>query len=342
MKVDRTRELSASVVITAYNEAETIEACIESVLRQTFTDFELLVIDDGSSDGTLELLQKYDDPRIRVYSFEENCGVSSARNKGIDAGCGRVVIFIDADAVAFEGWLEYLLEPFTETAVACVGGPDVAPAGDGVFALSLDFTLRSLIATGNVRRQTVLARYSPAGCNLAIRRSVLEEVGLFDQRLNSRGEEKELEQRIRRRGYQIRYAPKASIWHHRRATLRSFWSQTYLSGRARIDILRLAPDAIEPAHLFPTLLTLVLLAALLASPWWPRAPVLALPIIIYGMALLINGLLCVVNLGRIEPFGIVPVTTAVVHLAYGSGFLVRLLELFIRRVFNNSYSFPWS
>ncbi|MCF8055243.1 MAG: glycosyltransferase [Desulfocapsa sp.] len=341
MSIDTNRELSASIVITTYNEVETIEACIDSVLRQTCTDFELLVIDDGSSDGTPELLQKYDDPRISVHAFKENCGVSCARNKGINEGCGKVVVFIDADAVALEDWLKHLLEPFAEAEVACVGGPDVAPADDGVFALSLDYTLRSLIATGNVRQQTALARYSPAACNLAIRRSVLEEVGLFDKRLNCRGEEKELEQRIRRHGYRIHYAPKAIVWHHRRGTLRSFWYQTFLSGRARIDILRLAPDAIEPAHLFPALLTLVLLTALLAFPWWPGTPILAFPVIIYVVALLFNGLLGVVSVRRLGALGIVPVTTAVVHLGYGSGFLVRLLEISFRRIFNNSYSFPW-
>ena len=330
--------LSATIVISACNEAETIEECIDSILKQTRADFELLVIDDGSTDGTRQLLLKYDDPRIKVYSFDENRGVSCARNKGIEEGHGTVVAFIDADAKAPEAWLEELLKPFSEAVVACVGGPDVAPADGSSFALALDFTLRSLIGTGNIRNQSTLAKYSPAGCNLAIRRSVLDEVGLFDQRLTRRGEEKELEQRIRRRGYQIIHAPKAVVFHHRRATLSSFWYQTYLSGRARVDILRLAPDALEPAHLFPAFLTLVLLASGLALPWWSDVPIFALPVLAYICILFFNGLLGAVSLRSIQALGLVFITTGVVHLAYGSGFLVRLLDVLFQRVFKRSLS----
>lgn len=321
-----------SVVITAYNEADTIAACIDSILVQTGAEFELVIVDDGSTDSTLAVLAPYrNDPRIRIHALTENRGVPQARNEGIKAGRGGIVVFIDADATAQINWLKHLLKSFEAPSVACVGGPDVAPEDDGVFALAVDFTLRSFIATGHLRRRTILARYSPGGCNLAIRRSVLNEVGLFDPRLDRRGEEKEMVQRIRRQGYAIVYAPEALIWHHRRATLGSFWHQTFLSGKARVDILRLAPDAIEPAHLFPALLTMSLSAAALSVPWWSATSIPALLIGTYAATLLVNGLLGTFALARIAPLGIVPITTAVVHFAYGSGLLVRATEMLAKR-----------
>lgn len=85
-----------TVVIPAYNRADIIKQTIQSVLNQSFSDFEVLVVDDGSEDNTLEVVKSIDDPRIRLFS-QKNCGASSARNKGIDEAKGKYIAFLDSD-----------------------------------------------------------------------------------------------------------------------------------------------------------------------------------------------------------------------------------------------------
>lgn len=166
---------------------------------------------------------------------------------------------------------------------------------------------------------------------MAVRRRVLEEVGPFDERLDRRGEEKELDQRIRRAGHRIVYVPEAMIQHHRRTSLSAFWRQTFATGGARFDILSIAPDAAEPAHLFPSALTLGLAACIALAftapeSAWPKAILSA-----YGLVLLLNGLLGALRLRSLAAGLVIPLTTAMVHVGYGAGFLGRALSAPFRK-----------
>jgi GT2 family glycosyltransferase len=325
---DPAARLRCSVVVSTYNDGDLVCDAIDSLLAQREQRIEIIVVDDGSQDGTAERLATYaDNPRVLVLSLADNQGVPGARNLGIKAARGEIIAFMDADATAPNDWLKSLLRPFDSDRVGCVGGPDQAPPEDNLFAQCVDFTLRSLIATGRLRRKTRLARYSPGGCNMAVRASIFDEVGLLDERLGRRGEEKELIQRIRRRGYAILYVPEALIWHRRRPSIRSFWKQTYLSGRARVDILRLVPDALEPAHLFPAVASLILTVALIGALLHPGGPLWAAPLALYGALMLGNGLIAGLRLRSLRAVCYTALTSAIVHIGYGLGFWARLLEV---------------
>ena len=96
-----------SVIIPAYNAARTICRCIQSVLDQTYTEWEMIIVDDGSKDDTLDICQSYDDSRIRVL-HKENGGVSSARNHGLKFAQGDYIAFIDSDDFIEADYLEHL------------------------------------------------------------------------------------------------------------------------------------------------------------------------------------------------------------------------------------------
>lgn len=96
-----------SVIIPAYNAARTIRRCIQSVLDQTYTEWEMIIVDDGSKDNTLDICQSYDDSRIRVL-HKENGGVSSARNHGLKFAQGDYIAFIDSDDFIEADYLEHL------------------------------------------------------------------------------------------------------------------------------------------------------------------------------------------------------------------------------------------
>jgi len=324
-----------SIIVSTYNDGHLICDAVDSLLAQTEQNFELIVVDDGSDDDTVARLAAYKtNPKVQVLALSENQGVPRARNLGIEAANGEIIVFMDADATAPKHWLEALVQPFVRTRVGCVGGPDTAPADDNLLALCVDFTLQSSIATGGLRRKGRLARYSPAGCNMAVRADILHQLGFFDERLTRRGEEKELIQRIRRQGFEIVYVPDALISHRRRPSIKSFWKQVYLSGRARVDILRIAPDALEPAHLFPAVATLILFALALGALLQPEEPLFVLPLGLYGLLILGNGILGGLQRRSLWAAWYISLTSAMVHLGYGLGFWIRLVELAVSRTRN--------
>ena len=100
-----------SVIIPAYNAAGTIRRCIQSVLEQTYTEWEMIIVDDGSKDDTLGICQSYDDSRIRVL-HKENGGVSSARNMGLNLAQGDYIAFIDSDDFIETDYLQHLSHGF--------------------------------------------------------------------------------------------------------------------------------------------------------------------------------------------------------------------------------------
>jgi GT2 family glycosyltransferase len=331
--------LRCSIIVSTYNDGHRACEAVDSLLAQTEQSFEVIVIDDGSTNDTAARLTVYqNNPKVRLLSLDKNQGVPRARNHGIKAAQGEIIVFMDADAIAPKYWLKALLQPFTRAGVACVGGPDVAPPDDTLFALCIDYTLQSVIATGGLRRKGQLARYSPAGCNMAIRADILHRIGLFDERLARRGEEKELIQRIRRQGSEIAYAPDALVMHHRRTSVKSFWKQVYLSGRARVDILRIAPDALEPAHLFPAVVTLMLLTAALGALLRPGEPLFVLPLVLYGILILCNGFLGGLQHRSPKAAWYISLTSAMIHLGYGLGFWIRLAELSVSEIVRSRQS----
>lgn len=320
---------SANVIVTAHNEAQTIERCINALLVQRPPPKQIVVVNDGSTDDTWERLQKFaDTPRIKLVNMPQNKGVPAARNIGISHCQGEIIVFTDADAYVTEGWLENLLTPFSDGAVAVTGGPDQAPLNDNSFALAVDYSLQSLIASGRLRLNNKFAPYAPAGCNLAIRRKTLEKCGSFDERLDQRGEEKELLQRIRRQGGRIQFCKNALIWHHRRVSPHQFWRQNFYSGKARVEILRLAPDAFALPHIAPAILVLTLLASL-ASAYTTANAIYLLPLLIYFLALLTDALLALKKTKQPAIALWVPYTSGLIHWGYGLGLCYGLLRLAI-------------
>lgn len=318
---------SVTVVVAVYNDEKHIAACIDSLLSQNYENYRILVVDDGSRDGTRAVVQsKF--PQVELISHTTNQGAPAARNTGIRNSDAEIIAFIDADARAPIHWLLTLTAPFSDQSVGASSGPDKAPPEDSDFAHSVDFTMRSWLATGHVRMGSPLARLSLIGCNMAVRSTVFAEVGLFDERLRYRGEEKELSQRIRRHGHKMVYIPEVEILHHRRDAYSSFWRQNYNSGRARYEILAAAPDALEPAHLFPAVLMLFVGVCLLAS--------LAVESLLlvpgsYLLLLLLNGVIGGFRQRNWKAVLRVSVLTAYIHLGYGSGLIIRTLQAVLLR-----------
>ncbi len=113
--------VEVSVVVPTYNRADVLPRAIDSVLNQTYSDFELIIVDDGSTDNTRELIYGYKDSRIKYIPLEENRGVSVARNIGVESACGDYVLFVDSDDELLENAIEVLVEKLKNEPSKCVG-----------------------------------------------------------------------------------------------------------------------------------------------------------------------------------------------------------------------------
>jgi GT2 family glycosyltransferase len=206
-----------SVIVCAHNATPTIEECLRSLSRLRYPNYEIIVVDDGSTDGTGPIGAAYGARLIRI----ERGGLSRARNTGIKAAKGSILAFIDADAYADPDWLTFAVATLERQDAVAVGGPNLSPPSDGFVAQCVD------LAPGNpihVLIDEARAEHIP-GCNMIFRKSALEEIGLFDVTHRAAGDDVDVCWKLLARRQTIAFSPSAVVWHHRRDTVKGFLKQ---------------------------------------------------------------------------------------------------------------------
>jgi GT2 family glycosyltransferase len=223
-----------SVIVCSHNGAATIAHCLAGIQRLDYPNFETIVVDDGSDDGTAAVAADFDVKLICT----ENRGLSSARNTGIDAAEGEIVAFLDDDCVPDRHWLRYLTAALMDDEHAGVGGPNIPPNGSP--------TLPQAIACGpggpmHVLLADTVAEHIP-GCNMAFWKSALVAVGGFDPRFRIAGDDVDICWRLQQQGWTLGFCAAAMVWHRRRATLRTYLRQQQGYGRAEALLERKWPE----------------------------------------------------------------------------------------------------
>jgi GT2 family glycosyltransferase len=223
-----------SAVVCSHNGERTIRDCLEGLLDLEYPDYEVIVVDDGSTDATAEIAGEYD---LRLISTE-NRGLSSARNTGIEVATGEIVAYLDDDTRPDLHWLTYLAVGFLNTEHAGIGGPNISSLGDGLIA---DCVANAPGNPVHVLLSDREAEHIP-GCNMAFRKDRLQAVGGFDPWFRVAGDDADLCWRMRERGWTLGFAPAAMVWHHRRTSVRAYWGQQKGYGRADAMLVRKWPE----------------------------------------------------------------------------------------------------
>jgi len=213
-----------SVVVCSYNGSQTIRDCFEALLKVDYPNFEVVVVNDGSTDATAQIAGEYPFRLINT----PNQGLSNARNIGMRTATGEIVAYIDDDAYPDRQWLQYLAHAFMTTNYAGIGGPNLPPPGDGLVAECVANAPGGPI---HVLLTDDIAEHIP-GCNMAFRRDVLLEVGGCDRQYRTAGDDVDLCWRIQEAGYKIGFHPSAIVWHHRRNSVKMYWQQQKGYGKA--------------------------------------------------------------------------------------------------------------
>ena len=206
-----------SVVVCSYNGGQTIRECCDALAKLEYPSYEVIIVDDGSTDDTADIAGKYDFQVIRT----PNRGLSNARNTGLAAASGDIVAYLDDDAYPDTQWLSYLAETFSRTEHVGVGGPNLTPIDDGPVAWCV------ASSPGNPTHVLLTddeAEHLP-GCNMAFRKAALEAIGGFDPRFRSAGDDVDVCWRLREAGGTLGFSPAAMVWHHRRGNIAAYLKQ---------------------------------------------------------------------------------------------------------------------
>ena len=222
-----------SIVVCSFNGSPTIRDTLNGLLNLDYPDFEVIVINDGSTDSTPDIASEYPFKLINT----ENRGLSNARNTGIDVATGEIVAFIDDDASPDPHWLRFLALTFKEGKYAGVGGPNLPVPEDGWKPEAV----ANAPGPNPVLLTDKIAEHIP-GCNMAFKRDALKEIGGFDPLFRTAGDDVDLCWRIRQSGGTIGYSSAAVVWHHRRNSFRKYWKQQEGYGKAESILEKKWPE----------------------------------------------------------------------------------------------------
>jgi GT2 family glycosyltransferase len=214
-----------SIIVCSYNGAKTLAECLESLGRIDYPNYEVILVDDGSTDNTPEIAARFPDIR---YVHQTNHGLSHARNHGARISKGEIFAYTDSDCMADPDWLYYLLTTLLGGDYAGVGGPNVSPPAQN--------WVQACVAAApggpsHVLLTDTVAEHIP-GCNMAWYRWAFENVGGFDPEYHKAGDDVDFCWRVQQAGHAIAFSPTAVVWHHRRFTLRAFRKQQEGYGEA--------------------------------------------------------------------------------------------------------------
>ncbi len=275
-----------SIIVPVYNRPAEVADLLESLAGQTARNFEVILVEDGSTVPCREIAERYSGKLDLKYFFKENEGRSIARNYGMERASGTFFIFFDSDCVIPADYFAKLNAMAVEKPFDCFGGPDAADESFSTSQKAINHAMTSFLTTGGIRGGKIsLEKFTPRTFNMGFSRAVYNLVGGFREMFS---EDIDMSTRIRLAGFSIGLYPDMPVYHKRRLDFRKFIRQVYVFGMSRITLKLLYPDTLKAVHWLPAIFVLgvvaMLLLAIFASPWW------MLPLGIYLLAISISAL----------------------------------------------------
>ncbi len=250
-----------SIVVPVYNRPDEVDELLESLCSQTYKDFEVVIVEDGSNIICKDVCDKYAGILSIHYYFKENSGPGQSRNFGVERAQGEYVIIVDSDAVTPPGYMQAIDDELQRQPSDAWGGPDAAHESFTDIQKAISYAMTSFFTTGGIRggKRQLDKKFYPRSFNLGVRREVYNQLGGFSterfSKMSLYGEDIDFSIRIYKDGFSCRLFPDAWLWHKRRTDFRRFWRQVYNSGYARVNLGRKYPEALKAVHILPALFT---------------------------------------------------------------------------------------
>ena len=256
-------KLTYSIIVPVFNRPQEIDALLESLTKQTFTeDFEVLVIEDGSTLKADAIVSKYEGLLNVKYHFKENTGAGASRNFGMELATGNYFIIFDSDCIIPPHYLAAVDCALDENYTDAFGGADAAHDSFTSVQKAINYSMTSFLTTGGIRgSKNSIGRFQPRSFNFGISRLAYRITdGFSDMKI---GEDIDLTFRLWEHNFHTQFIEDAFVYHKRRTSLKQFFRQTFLFGKARPSLNRKYPETTKVTYWFPTLFILFLLASLI-------------------------------------------------------------------------------
>lgn len=307
-----------SIIIPLYNRPQEIDELLATLTHQTYSQFEVLVIEDGSVNDAKEIVASYADQLDIKYFFKPNEGQGFSRNFGFERAKGDYFVIFDSDCLIPADYLEIVANYLFDHQLDAYGGPDAAHESFTPVQKAISYAMTSPFTTGGIRgNKKHIGQFHPRSFNMGVSREVYEKVGGFI--LTRLGEDIEYSIRIHENGFKIGLIPDAKVYHKRRTSFSQFYKQLHFFGRARINIYKHFPSTLKLIHFFPSVVTLGMLATLLLNVFYmPLAYICNLLVLLYFMLIFFHSW----QLNKSIKIAFLSVIASFIQLtAYGLGFM---------------------
>ena len=319
-----------SIIVPVYNRPDEVDELLQSLCQQTVTDFEVLIIEDGSTKTCKDVCDKYANILVLHYYAKENSGPGQSRNYGAEHANGDILIILDSDVVLPRNYLAAVDQSLTTTPAKAFGGPDAAHPSFTPIQKAISYSMTSFFTTGGIRGgKAKLDKFYPRSFNMGIQKDIYLELGGFTKMRF--GEDIDFSYRIVEAGYNPKLFPEAWVWHKRRTDFHKFFRQVYNSGIARINLEKRHPGTMKLVHILPTVFTIGVIGLVIISAvgralmyyidqdkfyWMCFAP--WIPILLYSFLIFIDSTIKNRNI----KVGFLSIPAAFVQLmGYGMGFI---------------------
>lgn len=258
-----------SVVIPVYNRPDEVDELLQSLCGQTYQNFEVVVVEDGSAIPCKQVVKKYTE-MLDVHYFEKpNSGPGQTRNYAAERSRGEYLLILDSDCILPETYLAAVEAELQRGPADAFGGPDRAHDSFSDVQKAINYAMTSFFTTGGIRGgKKKMDKFYPRSFNMGVRAEVYKALGGFSAMRF--GEDIDFSIRIFKGGYRCRLFPEAWVWHKRRTDLKKFFKQVHNSGIARIDLYKKYPESLKLVHLLPAVFTVGVVMVLLVAficPW---------------------------------------------------------------------------
>ncbi|MCE5179923.1 MAG: glycosyltransferase [Porphyromonadaceae bacterium] len=275
-----------SVIIPLYNRPEEVNELLSSLCEQTVGEFEVIIVEDGSSRKSDEVAEKYRDRLDITYFYKTNSGPGLSRNAGAERAKYDYLIFFDSDCIIPPHYMETVTRTLTENFTDAYGGPDAALPSFTTAQKAINYSMTSFFTTGGIRgKKQSMDRFHPRSFNLGVSRAAFNAIGGYGTMRF--GEDIDFSLRLLKADFRTALIPEAYVYHKRRSTFRQFFKQVHNSGIARINLHLSHPGSLKSVHALPALFVIAMAVIFLFSPLYPA--LLVVPVL-YSLAICIDSL----------------------------------------------------
>jgi glycosyltransferase involved in cell wall biosynthesis len=307
--------LKFSIIIPVYNRPDEVKELLDTLTRQTYKDFEVIVVEDGSEIKSEEGVKLFEDKLSIHYYYKHNEGPGLTRNYGASRATGNYYIFFDSDCLIPENYMELVNDCLNKHWLDAYGGPDAAHPGFTAIQKAISYSMTSFLTTGGIRGGRINSgKFHPRSFNMGFSKNVFLKTGGFGRMRF--GEDLDISMRIKESGDRIGLIRDAFVYHKRRTDFWKFFKQVHNSGIARINLYKRHPGTLKAVHFAPAIFVVfsaISILLLLFGIWFPF-----ILVIFYLIALFIDAW----RQYQDVKVAFLSVEAAVVqHTAYGTGFI---------------------